>query len=407
MQINFTPQFNIANHSKPALKNHTDAASFVSQVQYKSVRANQLASKGLHFGSKNINQLYDEYNWYINNDKTPAIDAFLKIDESPEVMDGFLTTILNTDDRGYQFVDSIVRNPRKSREMSTSLSKKVGSNSKNVMVFLPNSPYQVAYKKYIDKRVENANTLSEVLRIRPDWKESKLVEKHQQLKGDAPLEIGNIPKEFPNDDLFKIADYLNNYREVGLKSNKKIDSLNINDRNYDFQYFTEGRSDKSVFGVSVPEGKNFVFKMGNPSDRSLNAPFALGTLAMIDSYLTTNRSRNSAPICYYNHDKNMSVYKYIAHTKVNGDEHNLHNISSHLPDFTALGLSYNDNVGYNNCFLMDDANEDLHDTEGFSDGVKNSEWISVDNDHVTYNNIWNPRVDKYSTELPNAMQMFF
>ena len=35
-----------------------------------------IASKGLNFRSKTLNQLYEEYNWYINNDHTPAIDAF-------------------------------------------------------------------------------------------------------------------------------------------------------------------------------------------------------------------------------------------------------------------------------------------------------------------------------------------
>ena len=49
--------------------------------------------------------------------------------------------------------------------------------------------------------------------------------------------------------------------------------------------------------------------MDEPSNRSLNAPFALGTLAKIDKYLTVNRSRNSAPLCYYDHEHNFSIYK--------------------------------------------------------------------------------------------------
>ena len=53
-----------------------------------------IASKGLNFRSKNINQLYDEYNWYINHDHTPVIDAFLKIDDDKDSMDGFLGAIL-------------------------------------------------------------------------------------------------------------------------------------------------------------------------------------------------------------------------------------------------------------------------------------------------------------------------
>ena len=83
-----------------------------------------IASKGLNFRSKNLNQLYDEYNWYINHDHTPAIDAFLKIDDDKDSMDGFLGAILNTDDRSYQFIDSVVRQPRNTSKITKKLSDK-------------------------------------------------------------------------------------------------------------------------------------------------------------------------------------------------------------------------------------------------------------------------------------------
>ena len=85
--------------------------------------------------------------------------------------------------------------------------------------------------------------------------------------------------------------------EYGVKNKKKIESLTIGYRKYDFAYFTEGKSDKNVFGLFTPEGKKYVLKMSTPERRSLDNPFALGTLAKIDSYLTYNRSRNSAQLC--------------------------------------------------------------------------------------------------------------
>ena len=150
--------------------------------------------------------------------------------------------------------------------------------------------------------------------------------------------------------------------------------------------------------------------MADPERRSLDAPFSLGTLAKIDTYLTTNRSRNSAPLCYYNHDRNLSVYKYIEHTPISHSvaKSDMDTIAKHIPDFGALGLTYNDTVGDKNYFLLDrDSNEDLHTTEGFDDAVKNGEWISVDNDHVTYSSRLQPSNPKYTASLPNAMQMFF
>lgn len=143
-----------------------------------------IASKGLNFRSKNLNQLYDEYNWYINHDHTPAIDAFLKIDDDKDSMDGFLGAILNTDDRSYQFIDSVVRQPRNTSKITKELSEKVGACSQNIIPFIPTSPYRKAYDKYLETKYENSHTLSELLRVRPDWKGDKLIEKHRNLKGN-------------------------------------------------------------------------------------------------------------------------------------------------------------------------------------------------------------------------------
>ena len=323
-------------------------------------------------------------------------------------MDSFLTAILNTEDRSYQFIDSLVRQPRNMPELTQTLVDKVGEQSKNIMPFFIDSPYNKAYNKYIDKKYHDAHTISELLRVRPDWKGEVLLEKHHQLKGNDSFIIGSIPKEFPNEHLFLIADYLKDKMEIGFKHKKDIPNLKLDNREYEFKFFTEGRSDKNVFGVFTPERKKYVLKMSPEKFRSLDKPFALGTLAKIDTYLTTNRSRNSAPLCYYNHDRNMSIYKYIEHNNVSIKTNRLEEILEHFPDFRALGLDYNDNVGNKNYFeLKMNSNEDLHNTEGFSEAIMRNEWISVDNDHVTYNNKFQPLISKYHAPLPNAMQMFF
>ena len=104
----------------------------------------------------------------------------------------------------------------------------------------------------------------------------------------------------------------------------------------------------------------------------------------------------------------MSVYKYIEHTPIQESSSDLKVIAEHLPDFKELGLSYNDTVGYKNYFRLNfNSNEDIRNTEGFSQGIENNEWISVDNDHVTYNLHFQPPIRKYHVPLPNAMQMFF
>jgi hypothetical protein len=136
--------------------------------------------------------------------------------------------------------------------------------------------------------------------------------------------------------------------------------------------------------------------------------FALGTLAKIDGYLTSNRSRNSAPLCYYNHNENLSIYKYIEHSHIDGNSSNLETVKKHLPDFKSLGLDYNDTVGYKNFFKLNEKSIDTYShMEGYKEAINNNEWISVDNDHVTYNNRLQPSVNGYHKSLPNAMGMFF
>lgn len=360
------------------------------------------------FKGKNIAQLYEEYNWYIRADRTPAIQAFLKIEEKPEIMENFLNKILDTKDRSIEFVESIVMQPRKTNEIINELSKKIPASSKIFVPFSQDNPYNIAYNRFLEKKLEQAHTIYEILKIRPDWKGEVLINKYKALKGNENVEIGHIPSEFPKEHFEKIKNYLRNYMEFGVKNKKKIESLKIDNRTYDFAYFTEGRSDKNVFGVFTPEGKKYVIKMDMPEKRSFDNAFALGTLAKIDGYLTANRSRNSAPICYYSHKDNLAVYKYIEHIPVNGNPNDLATIKVHLPDFKNLSLTYNDSVGFKNCFLLShESNQDLFNTEGFQEGIRNYDWISVDNDHVTYSNRFQPFIEKFVTGLPNAMQMFF
>ena len=75
------------------------------------------------FRGANIGKMYEEYNWYINQDKVPAIMSFLKISAPKEELDEFLTHILNTKDRSYELIDSIVSAPRETGNILRKLSK--------------------------------------------------------------------------------------------------------------------------------------------------------------------------------------------------------------------------------------------------------------------------------------------
>jgi len=286
------------------------------------------------------------------------------------------------------------------------LPEKVGRNSSNVLTFMFNSPYTHAYNDFILNKYNTASSVGELLAIRPDWRGDALLKKHKSLNGDCGFELGKVPDELSKDDLFGIADYLKGFlQNSGAKSPMNINPIELNSGRIGFDYFIDGKTDKNVFGLNLSNGKQYIMKMAKEDARSLDAPFALGTLAKIDTYLTLNKSRNSAPLLYYNHDKNFLIYEFVQHNSVSGDSRNLTVISQHIPDYKALGLQFNDSVGSNNCFLMNqNSNQKMLNTFEFSKGIEAEEWISVDNDHVTFTNSMHPQLRELHSYLPNAMQ---
>lgn len=408
MNIAIQPKLdtNIIRAGRSCSYPHNADSTASAQTNQNPVRANQLASKGFNFTGRGINQLYEEYNWFINHDHEKPINAFLKIKEDPKTMDNFLTAILNTEDRSSQFIDSIVRSGKELSNITGRLTEKIGSNSQNLLTFMPDCPYTKAYRKYITTRFDNAHTIDEILRIRPDWSEEALMGKYERLKGNNRFKIGKIPNEFPKSEntYSQIIDYLRPNMQIGYKIPQQIPDLTIGHRTYQFQSFTEGRSDKNVFGVTVPEGKKFIIKMGEPESRGLNKPFGLGTLALIDTFLTTNRSKNSAPLRFYDHVNNVSIYSFVEHCPVpiNADK-GLLEINKKLGDFKKLGLTFNDTVGNNNYFLLEEVHKDLINGDEISEGIRNMEWISVDNDHVTFNSSLHPLIRGLHRPLPNVM----
>lgn len=395
-----------------SIKNYNSAREIIPPVSDAvtscSIRANQLASIGFNFTGRGIDQLYNEYNWYIYHDHEKPIMAFLKIKEEPNVMDNFLGTILSAEDRSYEFIDSIARSGKELLKITDGLKKVVGENSQSLMTFMPQCPYTKAYKNYIIQRYDNANTITEILKIRPDWAQEALLAKYDRLKPGKWLKIGNIPNEFPQEfkTYDKITDYLRPKMQNGYKNEQKIPDLKTGNRTYKFESFTNGKSDKNVFCITVPEGKKFVLKMGNEDDRGLNKPFGLGTLSLIDTYLTTNRSKNSAPLRFYDHQKNVSIYSYIEHCPIKRDEvTSLSEVNNKLPDFKKLGLYYNDTIGSNNYFQLKDIHKNAVGSHDIENGIRNNEWISVDNDHVTFASLLHPRIDGLHRALPDIINV--
>ena len=221
------------------------------------------------------------------------------------------------------------------------------------------------------------------------------------------FELGIIPGCIGRDNYRTIVNYLRNFVDIGFKTKKDIADLNLNGQVYKFENFIDGKSDKNVFKITAPNGEAFILKMAAPESRGLNKPFALGTLAMIDTYLTRNNCRNSAPIRYYHHDSNTALYDFIEHNTADSKLNQLSEFIVNMPDFADLGLRQNDTVGANNYFKLEKNQKAMQNTYDFLYGVEHNELISVDNDHVTFEQPLSPRDYNYNKQLPCEMQMFF
>lgn len=387
-----------------SIKNSTNPESQELEMPAKqAVYASHLGFKG----GKQLSALMNDYKWFISHDKLPAIESFLKIEAPAENMESLIRHILTDESTSYDFIDSIVSHPRKIKYYAQDLKTKLPQNTDVLNIFSFGNPYKTAHEKYILTRIRNASSVSELLKIRPDWDERVLLEKHRELYHNDDFELGIVPDSIGRDNYQTIVGYLRNFADIGFKTKKTISDLNINGQIFKFENFVDGKSDKNVFKITTPNGESFILKMAVPDARGLNKPFALGTLAMIDTYLARNNCRNSAPIRYYHHDSNTVLYDFIEHNTVDSKLNLLHEFVINMPDFADLGLRQNDTVGANNYFKLEKNQKAMQHTYDFQYGVDHNELISVDNDHVTYDQPLCPVDYNFNKPLPCEMQMFF
>lgn len=386
-----------------SIKNNQVSEPTNNPVANQKVYASHLGFRG----GKQLSAVVNDYKWFIAHDKIPAVESFIKIDAPAETMESLMRHILGDEAASYEFIDSIVSQPRKIKHFAAALREKLPQNTDMFNIFSYANPYRSAYNNYIAARVQNASSVSELLTIRPDWDENVLLSKHRELYHNDDFELGIIPDCIGRDNYHTIVGYLRNFVDVGFKTKKDISDLNLNGQIYKFENFIDGKSDKNVFKITAPNGESFILKMANPESRGLNKPFAIGTLAMIDTYLARNNCRNSAPIRYYHHDSNTVLYDFIEHNTADSKLNQLHEFVVNMPDFADLGLRHNDTVGANNYFKLEKNQRAMQHTYDFLYGVDHNELVSVDNDHVTFDQPLSPIDYNYNKPLPCEMQMFF
>ena len=84
MNITAINPYHIQNQVKKLnAKQSAETSDNRTVSQEKLPATNPMYFAGINFkGGKSIAKLWEEYNWYIKNDRTPAIQSFLKIKET-------------------------------------------------------------------------------------------------------------------------------------------------------------------------------------------------------------------------------------------------------------------------------------------------------------------------------------
>ncbi len=406
MRVSAIKNFSYSSNKREQVscyKTNNSSAGSVSFIPAQKVYAGYLGFRG----GIPLSSLVNDYKWFINHDRNSAINAFLKIDAPKDSINQLLRHILSNKDFSYEFIDSISSQPRNVADIYQKCKEKLPDGSDIINIYVPNNLYVKAYENYIDERYKNAASVSELLKIRPDWKEEVLLSKHRELYHNDDFELGIVPDSIGQENFQAVAEHLKKHCTYGFKRQTEIPDLNINGKTFTLKPYLDGKSDKNVFRIKTPDGQRFVIKMTTSENENLNQPGSLGLVSIIDTYLTQNSCRNAAPIKYYNKNQNIAIYDYINHNKVDQIRFSIYEMLNRMPDIKDLGITIYDTIGSNNYFRLDDSQKALRNANDFKYGTLHDEVISVDNDHSTYDKILFPIVNKYHKAIQNEIQMFF
>lgn len=399
--INSSFSYNIMEKKELKKKNEYNNINYDND----DIGKQQVFASNITFKNLNGVPLLQRYKTGLQRANSVPIETFLSLEAPKEELNKLAIAILKDENLSFDFIKSLTMHPRKVKHYREALSQKLPNNNVFSNIYFYDNEYKLAYEKYIQRRVNETQSISELLQIRPDWSEDFLLKKHQDLYHNADFELGVIPNEIGAYNFDGIMNHLKYYHDYGFKTKQLIPDLNLNGRTFKFEKLIDGRSDKNVFLLITPENKKYVIKTNDSDKKGLNKPFAIGTCCIIDQYLTMNNCRNSAPLKYYNHNRNTAIYDYIEHettSKINS----LNGFIDYMPDFSDLGLYHSDTVGTNNYFKLNEKQEVMKGSFDFQYGVDKGELVSVDNDHVIFNLGFSPMVDNYHKYLPTGMQMF-
>lgn len=296
-----------------------------------------------------------------------------------------LYQITNDENLAFRLIDELVQNPADNKDFASYLLKTMGQ--KDFQSWYVHS-YKPQYEKYINKRMENAESVDELVQIQPNWAPWTL-----ESRFGTEYTIGTLPDNLSVEDFRSDFKKLLHSEETDKVKQIKQDKMG-------------GFSVKNILPVRIGD-KEYILKYEpNPFDLSpelesladsnedlmnyLNRAQALFTLtgdscftnAMIDFYLQLNGNKETSQILFYDNKTKASLYEYVKGTASDS----LTDKQDYIDNSEAknLGIFYSD-ISPNNILTQ-------------ADGTRKN----IDVGNSVFCDILKPQVKAIHVTMPNA-----
>ena len=270
------------------------------------------------------------------------LDYIKKMDGTPQEVASLLMDFVNSPKHRDSFIEDLTREPNKSKEVVSVLVDKLGGKENFLRWYLADNGYVKNYDRYLKDKVENATSISELVKLQPNWGYWTLERKYCALHGyltketqdkkmrdmEANFTFGELPRDFADQTDFR-------YLVERLKSAAWMfnGTLSIYGSNYKVEQLEGGDlSSKNIYKVSRG-GKDYIIKMDRfyPEEHVVSSnPYNKRNMregrllrgdsvyldACIDYYLQQNGCNSNAKLLYYDFKNNVSLYEYVDATEI-------------------------------------------------------------------------------------------
>lgn len=233
-----------------------------------------------------------------------------------------------------KFINEVTADPRKSKEHTSLLKKKIGGAEELLDWMIQPKGYQEAYCRHSHKVYDKAQKPDDLLGISPNWNIWVMKNKFGE-----DFSFGELPQEIENADKYR------EIFDVGLRNNNagvQHDGVVFGD------YIGGGLSGKAVRQLKIGD-KNYILKFqgqGLNEDLADNMEMKSDSTflnAQLERYLGLHNYQQGPKLKFYDYKTHSALYEMTEGVKPDkSGMHDIVGINKQLGELNKLGVYYND-----------------------------------------------------------------